>query len=198
MTGNSADQKARERELGELAMRNVEWLAFPPTRQEATALKEVLKLPRVVVTRPAHSELIAAGMVPYDCHRNCAAQVANDPDGTSRHVSGWLPHGEDLILHSVVVTNGQWLCLTPQLIASPSRFSFIPDAKIIWCEEANGMKRPLRNGEEIPAALRSNPQRHIAMRDQFMALVASGTPAFEARSVVEGRNPAAPGKSLGE
>lgn len=88
--GNMTERALREGELGDLALRNVEILAFPPTDWEATALAEVLTLPRVAVTRPPTAELLAAGMVPYDCHHNCAAQVANDPDRASRQISGWL------------------------------------------------------------------------------------------------------------
>ncbi|MER8675338.1 hypothetical protein [Mesorhizobium sp. M0037] len=114
-------------ELANLIRRNVESMAFPPSKIEAATYEEVSALPRVVVSRPPAEELLATGFVPYDCHRNCGEQAANDPDGKSRQVTGWLPHGEDLILHSVAIIENQWICLTPQLVPAPNRFEFIPD-----------------------------------------------------------------------
>lgn len=72
-------------------------MAFAPSAREATTYAEVITLPRVVARRPPAKDLLEAGFVPYDCHRNCADQVANDPKAASRHVVGCLPYGEDLI-----------------------------------------------------------------------------------------------------
>ena len=85
--------------LDSFILRNAEELAFPPSKWEADTLAEVLALPRVVVTRPPNADLFASGMRPNDCHLNCAAQVANDTERRSRHVSGWYIHGSNLILH---------------------------------------------------------------------------------------------------
>ncbi|MDC9823984.1 hypothetical protein PRN20_09570 [Devosia sp. ZB163] len=188
MNNRPEDRAERERELGELAMRNIEWLAFPPTELEARTLPDVLMLPRVVVTRPPRDQLIAAGMVDYDCHRNCAAQEQNDHTGASRHVVGWSPHADDLILHSVVVIDGKWLCLTPQITPVAMHFDFIPDGKLEWREHADGTNRAYRDGQEMPTALRRDPGRHIRMRDQFMELVKAGMSPFDARAAVAKAN----------
>lgn len=180
------DNVLRKLELGELALRNAERLAFPPSEWEAETLAEVLALPRVIVTRPPEEELLAAGMLPYDCHVNCSAQAANDPDRLSRHVWGWLIYGFDLILHSVVERRGSWLCLTPQLVRSPSQFQFIPDPFIEWAETDDGTARvAFRLGVQLPDALRKHPEHHIRMRDELQRLMASGMSAFEARRVVD-------------
>ncbi len=172
-------------DLADMIQRSIELMAFPLSAWEATTYAEVIALPRVVVTRPPAEGLLATGFVPYDCHRNCAEQVANDPRSSSRHVIGWLPHGEDLILHSVAEIAGRWLCLTPQFGATHSRFDFIPDPHIEWRDGDDGScKTAFRQGHELPEALRKNPLRHIRMRDQFLAMVKAGMSPLEARDAV--------------
>jgi hypothetical protein len=176
----------RKQELGELVLRNAEHMALPPSEWEAETLAEVLALPRVIVTRPPEEQLLAAGMLPYDCHANCSAQAANDPDRLSRHVWGWLIYGFDLILHSVVERQGHWMCLTPQLVRSPSQFHFIPDPIIGWSEaDDEGTRTAFRHGVQLPDALRKYPEHHIRMRDELHRLVASGLSAFEAGRLVD-------------
>ncbi|WP_245280208.1 hypothetical protein [Pseudorhizobium pelagicum] len=117
-------------EVEKFILSSSEELAFPPTEWETETLAEVLALPRVVVTRPPEDDLLKIGMRRNDCHANCAAQVANDIEGRSRHVSGWYISGSDLILHSIVEIDGQWFCLTPQIAKASPRFEFIPDPAI--------------------------------------------------------------------
>ncbi|RWY70063.1 hypothetical protein EHI48_27135 [Rhizobium sp. WSM1325] len=164
---------------------NVESMAFPVSPEEAEVLASVLKLPRVTVTRPSQQNLLAMGMVAYDCHRNCAVYAESDPDGSTKHVWGWIIHGSDLILHSVVERGGLWRCLTPQHIPVPPHFTFIPDMTIEWLENADGSREPFRNGARLPDALRKYPEDHIRMRDRFRELVDSGVSVFNARSIVE-------------
>lgn len=172
-------------ELADLIRRNVESMAFPPSEIEAATYKEVSALPRVVVSRPPAEELLAIGFVHYDCHRNCGEQAANDPDGKSSHVAGWLPHGEDLILHSVALIGNQWICLTPQLVPMPDRFAFIPDPDLEWRNADSGTTRTaFRHGNEVPRALRKDSGRHIRLRDEFQALVAKGHSVIEARDLM--------------
>ncbi|MER9620693.1 hypothetical protein NKI98_04575 [Mesorhizobium sp. M0222] len=172
-------------ELANLIRRNVESMAFPPSKIEAATYEEVSALPRVVVSRPPAEELLATGFVPYDCHRNCGEQAANDPDGKSRQVTGWLPHGEDLILHSVAIIENQWICLTPQLVPAPNRFEFIPDPHLEWRNADGGATRAaFRHGNEVPKALRRDPGRHIRMWDEFQALVARGHSVIDARDLM--------------
>ncbi|MDX1016386.1 hypothetical protein GOL25_25925 [Sinorhizobium medicae] len=186
MSDETTIAEARKRELGELALRNIEGMAFPPSDWEADTLAEVLALPRVVVTRPPVNDLLAADMAPYQCHANCATQEANDPDRTSRHVSGWLIYGSDLILHSVVQIAGEWLCITPQLVPAPAQFQFIPDPLIEWKVGSDGIaKEAFRCGIALPDALRKYPNDHIGVRDRFRELMATGLSAFDARKVVE-------------
>lgn len=189
MIDPSEQERLREVELGDLALRNAEALAFPLSEIEAVTLAEVLQLTPVVVTRPPYDRLLAAGMVPYECHRNCAMQVANDPDGGSQHISGWLPYGDSLILHSVVQMHGEWICLTPQLVSAPRQFPFIPDPYLEWRAGSDGLSwDPYRNGELLPSALRRDPARNIRMWNEFKLLVDDGMSAFDAREVVQQAN----------
>ncbi|WP_292670730.1 hypothetical protein [Mesorhizobium sp.] len=181
----TANNTLRKKELGELALRNAEQMAFPSTEWEANTLAEVLALPRVTVRRAPEEQLLAAGMLPYDCHVNCFAQAANDPDRMSRHVCGWLIYGSDLILHSVVETRGHWHCLTPQLVQAPSQFQFIPDSFIEWLETSDGVRHAFRGGVRLPRGLRKYPEHHLRMRDELHDLIASGMSAFDAREMVD-------------
>lgn len=163
-------------------------MAFEPSEWEANTLLEILTLPRVTVVRPPEEELLAIGMRSNDCHVNCAAQAANDPEGLSRHVWGWYIHGSDLIFHSVVDIGGQWFCLTPQTTRLPSRFQFIPDSQIEWQESPDGTARePFRCGRRLPQALRKYPRLHVQMRDQFISLIATGMSAADARERVDAK-----------
>lgn len=174
-----------DKDLADKIRRNVESMAFPPSEIERAIYADVSALPRVVVYRPPSEDLLSAGFVHYDCHRNCSDQAANDPNGQSRHVAGWLPHGEDLILHSVAIISNQWTCLTPQLIAAPSRFGFIPDPHLEWRDTNGGATRiAFRHGKEVPEALRRDPGRHIRMRDEFEALIARGHSVIDARNII--------------
>ncbi|WP_245510009.1 hypothetical protein [Rhizobium leguminosarum] len=185
-TADGLDNPAvpRSSELENFVLWNAQQFAFPPSEWEAKTFAEVLLLPRVEVTRPPKHDLLAVGMVPHDCHANCAAQEANDPDGESRHVWGWLINGSDLILHSVVEIRGQWLCMTPQHREGPARFNFIPDAAIEWRNADNG-KEPFRGGVQVPQGLRSNPEQHVRMWERFRDLVSLGMPVAEARQLVD-------------
>lgn len=172
-------------DLAAIIRRNVESMAFPPSEKEAAIYAEVSAFPRVIVYRPRAEDLLAKGFIHSDCHRNCSDQAANDRSGKSRHVSGWLPHGEDLILHSVAIIGDQWICLTPQVAPAPSRFEFIPDTHLEWRDINGGVSRiAFRHGDEVPEALRRDPGRHIRMRDEFRALVARGHSVLDARDII--------------
>ncbi|MDR6104234.1 hypothetical protein QE369_004431 [Agrobacterium larrymoorei] len=175
----------RKHELGKLAQRNIEGMAFPASQWEANTLAEVLALARVVVSRPSAEELLAIGMMPYNCHVNCDAQQANDTSGESRHITGWIIYGSDLILHSVVQIGRQWLCMTPQIVPVSPQFEFIPDPMIEWRENDDGNgKTPYRLGVASPSVLRRYPEDHIRALDRFRELVGGGLSAFEAREIL--------------
>ncbi len=172
-------------EIDELILRNAALFASPITEWEKQAYTEVISLPRVIVTRPPKDQLLAAGMVPYDCHTNCFTQEANDPTKMSRHVFGWMICDADLILHSVVKMGTEWLCLTPQLVGLASRFEFIPDPLIEWRDADDGVSRvPYRRGAQLPDALRKHPEHRIKMHDELLRLIASGYSVVEARDRV--------------
>lgn len=169
-----------------LILRNVEESASPPSAFELSTLAEVLVLPRVNVTRPPESQLLGIGMRRNDCHANCAMQAINDTEGKSRHVTGWYVTPSCLVLHSVVEIEGQWFCLTPQIVRGPEQFEFIPDEAIDWRDADDGMSRdPYRRGEKLPETLRRYPDLDVEMSREFRALVSSGMPIVDARDRVD-------------
>ncbi len=175
--------------VAQMVLRNVEALGSPETEHEAIIFAEVLTLPRVVVSRQPVKRLLAAGMIPYNCHVNCHNQEARDPAKQSRHVTGWLIHGSNLILHSVVVTWNQWICITPQLDKAANQFEFIPDFDIEWRDNPGGWRDPVRKGVVVPDILRKNPAREIEKKERFLELLNSGLSIKEAQQSVQAEYP---------
>ncbi|MCC8934894.1 hypothetical protein [Rhizobium sp. 'Codium 1'] len=189
MTIDMSLNAAQSRTLAEvelLVLRNVEASASPPTEFEAATLAEVMALPRVLVTRPPEDQLLKIGMRRNECHANCAMQATNDTEGRSRHVTGWYVSASSLVLHSVAEIEGQWFCLTPQIVRGPDQFEFVPDEAIEWRDAINGMSRePYRKGERLPETLRRYPDLEVQMSHVFRSLVASGMSIIAARDMVD-------------
>lgn len=179
------DDTQREHELAEFVLGNAEHMAQPPSEWEAKVLADVIALPRVTVLRPPRAQLLALGMLPYHCHANCALQAANDPEQLSRHVSGWLIDGPDLILHSVIEMRGRWFCMTPQYVPAPPQFQFTPDPLIEWRDASDGARLAFRGGSQLPEVLRKYPEHHIRMRDELRRLIAAGMSVADARQKVD-------------
>lgn len=184
LTGSESEPTITDVEM--LILRNIQESASPPTAFEAATLAEVLALPRVIVTRPPENQLLAIGMRRNECHANCAMQAMNDTEGKSRHVTGWYVTPSCLVLHSVVEIEGQWFCLTPQIVRGTEQFEFIPDEAIDWRDADDGMSRDAyRRGEKLPETLRRYPDLDVEMSREFRALVASGMPIINARNRVD-------------
>lgn len=141
----------------------------------------VSSLPPVIVYWAPAKYLLTASLVHDGYHRNCGDQAADDPSGDSGHVSGWLPHGEGLILYSVVLIGDQWICLTQQLVLNRTGLHFIPDIHLEW-RDINGVHF---GKNEVPQALHRDRGRKIRIRDEFKALVALGYTVFDASNIVE-------------
>lgn len=181
----SPSDHSRLNDAEHLLLYNLEEYGFPPSEFEASTLVEVLTLPRITVERPPEHQLLAIGMIPNDCHVNCWRQATNDTEGRSRHVTGWLISGASLILHSVAEIDGQWFCLTPQIVKGPNRFQFIPDQEIEWRDAADGMGRePYRKGQLLRGTLRKYPEFHVRMCEEVKSLMANGMRPTEARDQV--------------
>jgi hypothetical protein len=94
---------------------------------------------------------------PNQCHANVRWYVGNDPEGLSQAVSGWKVSETrtDYVLHSVVLQDGVYMCVTPDP-DDQSSFSFIPDDQIVW-GEGGDVFVPTRDGHEIGVGVRRYP-----------------------------------------
>lgn len=180
-----ANAQRRKAEMGAMILTEMERWGDPPSEQEAAWLREVLKLPRVTVTRPPDEALLASGMTPKDCHLNCSAQERND-EGQSKHITGWMIDGPALVLHSIIEARGQYLCITPQLVPAANTFDFIPDPAMTWIPDGNGGRVLRRHGEEVRVGLRAYPEIHVEMLAEFRRLVESGMDPMDAYQEVDG------------
>ena len=144
----------------------------PASAWEAAMVAEVGRLPVVPVGRVPAAQLVSAGMRLNECHDNAIWYAANDPSGRTRHVVGWWPHADLLLLHSVVESAGRYWCITPQAASTPEWFSFIPDAGISWTDEPDG-RVFRRGGQPIGPGLRIAPAAYRAaialMRERLAA-----------------------------
>ena len=158
----------------------------PGTALEARWIAELLELPTVRVTRLPEEVLLSQGMVPKKCHLNCNKMAREDFTGETVHVPGWWISGPTLMLHSVVCIGGKhWGCITPQLVDAPGVFDFIPDPAIEWVSDDLGRMNLVREGQDLPVGLRVYPERHVAMHQMFLNLVAAGVDPIEAYGQVD-------------
>lgn len=89
------------------------------------------------------------------CHANARWYVQNDPSSKARVVTGWWVQWPVFILHSVIETDGQFICITPSSY-NEVEVPFIPDPKIGWVENAK-VYSAVRPGQIIGRVVRVFP-----------------------------------------
>ncbi len=157
---------------------------FQESDWERATVNELARMPRVEVTRESDEKLRDANLKPKDCHGNTCWYEANDPSGRWKRVTGWWPHGDTYVLHSVVSDGVRFICLTPQERDVPRRFDFIPDAKLVWRMDDD---REIfhRDGHDISVGLRGDPAAHIETMRRMKARLEQGMSAREAMKLVD-------------
>src|SRR6266403_1296349 len=105
-------KKKREALRKELLARGAIW-DFPATVWEAEVVKKLLNEPVLRVPRAPANMLKAMSLKTNECHEICRWYAKNDPQGESKHISGWWAQGSVFVLHSVIQTGGHLICITP-------------------------------------------------------------------------------------
>ena len=147
---------------------------LPPASQwESDLLAEINALPALTVPRASADQLAWAKMKPRACHQNCQWQEANDPEGKTTSVDGWWKRPIGLYLHhSVVLRDGQHICITPAPTWPFEEIEFAPDPKLAW-RDIDGGRFCERNGRRVGLGVRVNPARTIReytlVRDRVLA-----------------------------
>jgi hypothetical protein len=106
------------------------------------------------------------------CHANARWYSRNDPSGKARVVTGWWVQWPAFVLHSVVETDGQLMCVTPSLY-NEVEFPFIPDPKITWMEDGE-VYSAVRLGQIVGPGVRVHPAFTMAQNEIVRERLLSG------------------------
>ena len=129
------------------------WM-FEPTEWEAQMVAEIFELQAYEVERLPADILAYMKMKPQECHANCAFMEREDPDQLIKHVVGWSFIDNNFVLHSVILQHGKLTCVTPAPDHIKGPITFIPDEKLSWKDEGNGLRTWHRAGRQIGPGLR--------------------------------------------
>jgi hypothetical protein len=154
--------------------------AFPVDKAEIEVAQAIAQLPVFEIRRLPNYKLSEVGMEMGQCHENCRTFAAHDDSWTT--VTGWVPDGDVFILHSVIAKAEGALCVTPD-VYNRATVNFIPDTEIEWVEEGNRYIA-VRNGLRIDAGVRLYPEDKLAECKKLLALINSGHPLNEVRSLM--------------
>ncbi|WP_146170683.1 hypothetical protein [Cereibacter changlensis] len=153
--------------------------SFPDSQWERETVNEILGLPVYTAVRYPAEVLAYMKMPVKECHANAQFMEQNDPDGEIRRVSGWWPQDGNFVLHSVILRKGQHFCVTPQQIACPDSFDFIPDSKIEWRDEGD-IRQAYRSGVAIRYGVRLDPRKTLEEIEIVRARLRSGMSVYQA------------------
>lgn len=152
---------------------------FPASEWEAQVVAEIEATPFWTVRRYPPHILAQMGMPPRECHSNTRFMVENDPDGRCKQIVGWWNQGGNYVLHSVVERGDEVFCVTPTPFHAEPTFEFVPDPKIEWREQDDGLTA-YRDGVEIGPGLRSDPAKQLAELNHLMDRLRSGMNPYKA------------------
>ncbi|MEG8030676.1 hypothetical protein QP179_03285 [Sphingomonas aurantiaca] len=173
------EAKRKQAALMELAKKQFARWDFPVTAEEAAAVAEIEQLDSYIVHRYPKHMLDYMKMKPNECHANARFMEANDPEQKTKHVTGYWPQAGNYVLHSVVLREGEMLCVTPLAINAPDSFTFIPDFDIEWKQESDGYTA-YRKGYKVEPGLRSDPLENKRIADIIIARMEAGVPPLKA------------------
>jgi hypothetical protein len=170
----------RNRELARKAfLAEIENWTFEPTDWEIRTVEEIRSLPVISVQRYSPEQLRSMRMKPRECHNNAGFMETHDPEKKTKHVIGWSILGDFYVIHSVILRDGSYLCVTPTGPSSPDNFPFVPDPKIEWREEG-GFRIFYRDNEKIGRGVRAYPAKAIDELTALKERLLSGKNPFDA------------------
>jgi len=168
--GEASRRRAEQRKI---ILLELDAFLAPASQWESDLVAEINALPTLTVPRASADQLAWAKMKPRACHQNCQWQEANDPEGKTTSVDGWWKQPIGLYLHhSVVLRDGQHICITPTPTWPFEEIEFAPDPKLAW-RDIDGGRFCERNGRRVGLGVRVNPARTIReytlVRDRVLA-----------------------------
>ncbi len=151
---------------------------FEPSPWEQAVCIELRNRKAEVARRAPPDQLSWMRMPTNECHANVRWYVKNDPSKATRAVTGWWVQWPDFVLHSVIETDGQLICITPSQF-DEGAFPFIPDPKIRWIEDGE-VYSAVRDGHIIGPGVRSFPLYTMARNAIVRERLLSGVDPFDA------------------
>lgn len=133
----------------------------PICSREAQISREIARLPKHKALRWPHRMFYIGSMAHQECHANCMKMAGTDEN--ARHVTGWWMISEGVyILHSVMLFEGRYICITPTLEEESTIefIDFLPDMKLRWYSEPTQWICK-RDGRRAPSVVRSDPKKTI-------------------------------------
>lgn len=116
--------RSRRENLRQLALRkSAEW-DFPASQWEVRVCADLKEEDITVVPRASAEQLAEMRMSSHERHQNARWYAANDPTKKSRAVTGWWVQWPNFVLHSVVETDGQLICITPSVFGEKKIFLY--------------------------------------------------------------------------
>jgi hypothetical protein len=176
------EAKRREKELRDEFLKEADRWSFPPSEWEQKVVAELQAAEPIWVERMPREQVDWMRMPPGKCHANAQWYEDNDPSKTFKAVAGWLvdPEG-NYVFHSVVSDGENYACITPSRADPRPMFEFIPDPKVTWYDDdATGYRRALRDGGDIGAGVRSDPEKTIADCERIRQKLLAGVHPMKA------------------
>jgi hypothetical protein len=155
------EAKRRTQEMKKMYLANLSNWLFEPTEWEKKTVSEIEQLPIVQVRRYPDDALKWMKMPPQQCHENAAFMQKNDPGKSVSHITGWWIQSDCYVLHSVILREDQYSCVTPAPYETTNIFDFVPDSKIVWREDGL-VRSAFRDNVMIGKGVRKNPVEHLA------------------------------------
>ena len=123
----------------------------------AAIAKEVSVLPRASMAKTGNQKQ-RRGMpvLPHACHGNVACYISHGFGEKPERSLGWIEREASFVLHSAVIENGRYICITPDdPDIGATTDTFIPDAKLSSSlEEPNSV---YRDGQLVPMTVTNHP-----------------------------------------
>jgi hypothetical protein len=160
-----------------LLKKGQEW-DFPPSLWEAAVCAELREEDVVIVPRAPADQLAWMRMPANKCHANARWYVQNDPSRKARVVTGWWVQWPVFVLHSVIETDGQLICITPSPYNEVD-IPFIPDSKISWVEDGK-VYSAVRLGQIVGPGVRVFPAFTMAQNAIVRERLLSGMDPLKA------------------
>jgi hypothetical protein len=163
------EAKVRRAALVADCLKHLEQWSKPATEWERSMAERLSAMDHIWASRLDAHVLSQMRMPKNQCHAN--AKWFAGKDSTATVVSGWWLQWPDYVLHSVVLKDGDYMCVTP-VDMGDSPFPFVPDSEIEWLDDGDVWTATYRS-QRLGTGIRRFPEFTLArtkiVRDRIQA-----------------------------